>query len=113
MEGIIKTTANLPSVTIQSPLASEENADTQESDTEALAKQVCKLSQKVADLLGEKGAWSINNNKSTLAPGVQQPRNDWTANAVDCEDKYVFTAEVGNAEALEPQNLAEAKKRSD
>ena len=47
-----------------------------------------------------------------LAPGMQQP-TDWTAGAVECEDEYALLAEIGLAEALEPRNLGEAKKRPD
>ena len=47
-----------------------------------------------------------------LAPGMQQP-TDWMAGAVECEDEYTLLAEIGLAEALEPRNLGEAKKRPD
>jgi len=107
--GFVKTNANLPA---EVP-TNEENLDIEDSDTQAPAKRIQKPSQKVVDLLGGKGAWSISNNKSVLAPGVQQPSHDWTADAASCEDEHVFVAEIRNAEALEPQNLAEAKKQPD
>ena len=66
----------------------------------------------MADLLAGKGLWSANNSRTALAPGMQQP-TDWTAGAVECKDEYALLAEIGLAEALEPRNLGEAKKRPD
>lgn len=56
-----------------------------------------------------------------LTPGVQQSSDDWvtkpsedgTTETIKCNNKYVFLAEVSNSEALEPQNLIEAKARLD
>src|ERR1700678_3000813 len=50
-----------------------------------------------------------------LAPGVQQPSNDWATSVVDvgCEEEHAFAAETSSAEALEPRSLAEAQKRPD
>ena len=66
-----------------------------------------------ADLLGGKGTWSSNKSGPSLAPGTQKPTDDWTAAAIDCEDEYMFAAEVGEMEVLEPQSLAEAKSCPD
>jgi hypothetical protein len=44
---------------------------------------------------------------------VQQPTDDWTASVSECEEEYAFAAETSDAEALEPRNLAEARKRPD
>ena len=59
--------------------------------------------------------YRLNTNKTglTLAPRIQKPTNDWTVVVEACEDKYAFAAEVGDAEALEPQNLTEAKRCPD
>ena len=60
-------------------------------------------SSKVADLLGRK--------KSVLTTGIQQPREDWTAVAVEVEfeDKYAFSAKIVAAKALKPQILLKQK----
>jgi hypothetical protein len=101
--------ANVPAV--QMPENPEESAP--DSNADAPGKRARKPSQKVADLLGGKAGWSISKKGAALAPGVQQPSDDWTAVAVGCEDEYAFTAEVAAAEALEPRNLTEAKGRPD
>ena len=85
------------------------NESAQESENDVSMKQARKPSQKVANLLGGKGTWSTNKSSSTLAPGIQKPTNDRMAVVEACEDKYAFATEVGNAEALEPQSLTEAK----
>ena len=54
-----------------------------------------------------------NKTSSTLAPGIQEPTSDWAAVVEACGDKYAFAAEVGDAEALEAHNLAEAKQHPD
>ena len=85
----------------------QENPDDSavDSDVSALAKHVRKPSKKVADLL--------KDGNGALAPGIQKPSDDWAAVVVGCADEYVFVAEIGAAEALEPRNLAEAKSRPD
>ena len=55
----------------------------------------------------------MNTKAMTLAPGIQKPSNNWTAELIEYEDKYVFLAKVSNSEALEPQNIKEAKARPD
>ena len=60
-----------------------------------------------------RGQWSTNTKAMTLAPGIQKPSNDWTAELIKYEDEYVFLAEVSNSEALEPRNIKEAKARPD
>ena len=107
--GLTKTAANeTAQIPLNPPAAQiQENHDESavDSDANAPAKQVQKPSKKVADLLkGGKGA---------LAPGIQQPSNDWAAVVEGCGDEYAFAAEVGAAEALEPRNLAEAKSGPD
>ncbi|KAF8800889.1 hypothetical protein BYT27DRAFT_7104503, partial [Phlegmacium glaucopus] len=82
-------------------------------DAEALNKRIRKPTQKVADLLGGKGTWSGSGKRTVLAPGIQQPTDDWAANIADCIDEYALAAEVKDTEALEPRNLAEAKMRPD
>jgi len=52
--------------------------------------------------------WSQNVNKTVLAPESQQPTED-----VEFKDKLALAAKISNAEALEPQNLAEAKSHLD
>ena len=74
-----------------------------DSDADASTKLVQKPSKKVADLLKD----------GALAPGIQKPSDDWAVVVVGCVDEYVFVAEIGAAEALEPQSLAEAKSRPD
>ena len=82
------------------------------SDAELLDKRVRKPTKKIADLLGGRGSWSTAA-KPALAPGVQQPSDDWTASVSECDDEHAFAAETSSAEALEPWSLSEAKKRSD
>ena len=65
------------------------------------------------DLLEGKGQWSTNMKTTILAPGIQKPSHDWTAEMIECENKYVFLAEISNSEALEPRNLTEARARPD
>ena len=60
-----------------------------------------------------RGQWSTNTKAMTLAPGIQKPSNDWTAELIKYEDEYIFLAEVSNSEALEPRNIKEAKARPD
>lgn len=55
----------------------------------------------------------MTKRKSALAPGIQKPSEDWTAVAEAYEDEYAFAVEIVAAEALEPQNLAEAKGSPD
>ena len=55
----------------------------------------------------------MNTKAMTLAPGIQKPSDDWTAELIKYEDEYVFLAEVSNSEALEPQNIKEVKARPD
>ena len=55
----------------------------------------------------------MKGSKGALAPGIQKPSDDWAAVVVGCVDEYVFVAEIGAAEALEPRSLAEAKSRPD
>ena len=82
------------------------------SDAEATAKRVRRPSRKISDLLEGKGLWSTAG-RSMLAPGVQQPSNDWIASVEECVDEYALAAETSNAEALEPRSLAEAQKQPD
>ena len=91
-----------------------ENNDPDASDTESINKRVRKPSKKIADLLGGMGSWSTQS-RPMLAPGVQQPSNDWATSVVDvgCEEEHAFAAETSSAEALEPRSLAEAQKRPD
>jgi len=56
----------------------------------------------VTDLLEGRATWSGNVNKTVLAPGIQQPTDDWTANTAEFEDEQALAAEISNAEALEP-----------
>ena len=114
--GLVKTTADSPdkaTVNVSNPNATPDTESEAENPvTEPASKRLRKPSQKVADLLAGKGTWSADSPKTALAPGVQQP-TDWAASAVGCEDEYALLAEVGQAEALEPRNLGEAKKRPD
>ena len=55
----------------------------------------------------------MNAKAMTLAPGIQKPSDDQTAELIKYEDEYVFLAEVSNPEALEPRNIKEAKARPD
>ena len=64
-------------------------------------KHVRKPSKKIANLLGGKGTWSTAS-RPALAPGVQQPTDDWTASVEECVDEHDFAAETSDAEALEP-----------
>ena len=109
------TNDNPPAINIVVP-----NTNTEDSDGKA-SKRTQKPSKKVADLLGGKGEWSRYKNTSTLAPGLQKLSNDWTAETettgtaetTEYKDEYVFLAEVSDSEALEPQNIKEAKARPD
>ena len=83
-----------------------------DSDATVEGKRIRKPSKKIADLLGGQGSWSTTS-KPVLALGVQQPSDNWTASANECNDKYAFAAETSNVEALEPRSLAEAQKRPD
>ena len=51
--------------------------------------------------------------RPALAPRIQKPSDEWTAAVMECEDKYAFITETGEAETLEPQSLKEAKSRPD
>ena len=114
--GLVKTTADSPEkapVEVQNPDTTPITKSKDDNpETEPENKRIRKPSQKVANLLAGKGSWSANNSQTALTPGMQQP-TDWTAGAVECEDKYALLAEIGLAEALEPRNLGEAKKRPD
>ena len=44
----------------------------------------------------------MNTKAMTLAPGIQKPRDNWTAELIEYKDEYVFLTEVSNSEALEP-----------
>ena len=95
----------------QAPEIPEEAAE--ESDTNVSSKRARKLLQKVADLLGGRGTWAMNKSGPALAPRIQKPSDDWTVAVMECEDEYVFIAETGEAEVLEPQSLKEAKSCPD
>ena len=82
------------------------------SDVESVSKRVRKPSKKIIDLLEGEGSWSLKSKKK-LAPGIQQPSEDWAASVGDFEEELAFAAETSNAEALEPRSLAEARKRPD
>ncbi|KAF8813522.1 hypothetical protein BYT27DRAFT_7084235 [Phlegmacium glaucopus] len=94
---------NPPNEAATNPLV-DENPEIP-SDTELPNKRIRKPTQKVAELLGRQGTWSGNGKGTVLAPGIQQPTENWTASMEECEDKHAFVAEVSNAEALEPKNL--------
>src|SRR6202522_3449770 len=88
-------------------------SDTQDtSDMEATTKRIRKPTKKVSELLGRRASWSTAG-RSALAPGIQQPTTDWTASVEECEEEHAFAAETGDAEALEPRSLAEAKSWPD
>ena len=88
-------------------------SDTQDtSDAEVSNKHIRKPTKKVSDLLGGRASWSTAG-KPALAPGMQQPTNDWTASVEECEEEHAFAAETSNSEALEPRSFAEAQKRPD
>ena len=76
-------------------------------------KRTRKPLQKVADLLGGKGTWATSKARPALAPGIQKPSDEWTAAVMECEDEYAFVTEMGEAEALEPRCLKEAKSHPD
>jgi len=106
----IGTAQNLPvNVTANSHVEEDTETDIEETSS----KRICKPTQKVTDLLEGRAMWSGNINKTVLAPGIQQPTEDWTANAAEFEDEQVLAAEISNAEVLEPRNLAEAKSHLD
>ena len=114
--GLVKTTADSPEkapIEVQNPDTTPITKSKDDNpEIEPENKRIQEPSQKVADLLAGKGSWSANNSQTALTPGMQQP-TDWTAGAVECEDKYALLAEIGLAEALEPRNLGEAKKKLD
>jgi len=56
----------------------------------------------VTNLLEGRVTWSGKINKTVLAPGIQQPTEDWTENTAEFEDEKVLAAEISNTEALEP-----------
>ena len=124
---IIKTNTDLPAVEISQvevqvevPVAEKRAnvkpdpvSDTQDtSDMEATTKCIRKPTKKVSELLGGRASWSTAG-RSALAPGIQQPTTDWTASVEECEEEHAFVAETGDAEALEPRSLAEAKSQPD
>ena len=129
-EAVINTNADLPSAvqpanrlaTIpenQVPVINTPIVDTdpvsdapETSDAEGSAKRIRKPSRKISDLLEGRGSWSTAS-KTALAPGVQQPSDEWMASVEECEEEYVFLAATSEAEALEPRSLAEAQKRPD
>ena len=120
-EAIINTNADLPNVIRPAtapvintpPVDTDPVSDTPDtSDTETNAKHVRKLSRKITDLLEGRGSWSTTS-KTPLAPGVQQPSDDWMASVEECEEEYAFLAATSEAEALEHRSLAEAQKRPD
>ena len=103
---VIGLTRNQPPIPpiipiVQPPVNCEESAE--DSEVEATTKRIRKPSHKVATLLG---------GNQTLPPGIQKPTDDWTAVVEACEDECTFAIEVQDVEALEPQNLKEAKGHS-
>ena len=119
---VIKTTADLPIIdnppAVSRTVTGNPQPDVPEapvsdapdtSDAEASEKRIRKPTKKISNLLGGRGSWSTAG-KPKLAPGVQQPTDDWTASVSECNDEYAFVAETSNAEALEPQTLSEAQK---
>ncbi|KAF8817637.1 hypothetical protein BYT27DRAFT_7074191, partial [Phlegmacium glaucopus] len=114
----VKSIADLPAEStpefrVEAPMNPPIDETPELSDADLPSKRVRKPTQKVADLLGGRGTWSSGGKKAILAPGIQQPDTDWAANTIECEDEHAFAAEVSSAEALEPQNLREAKMRPD
>ena len=98
---ISKTTDNSPNIIAPNTDIEPPAMNVKDSDIE-LSKQIQKPSQKFADLLEGRGQWSTNTKAMTLAPGIQKPSDNWTAELIEYKDEYVFLTEVSNSEALEP-----------
>jgi hypothetical protein len=113
--GVARAVPDNTSTTDDPPadVGNPENNDPDASDTESTGKCIRKPSKKIVDLLGGKGLWSTQS-RPMLAPGVQQPSNDWaTSVIIKCEEEHASVAETSSAEVLEPCSLAEAQKRPD
>ena len=110
---VVNTNTDLPVHANPPVVADDQTSDAPDTDDAGVSgKRVRKPTKKIADLLGGQGSWSTAS-KPKLAPGVQQPTDDWTACVEECSDEYAFAAETSSAEALEPRTLAEAQKRPD
>lgn len=113
-DNVVITKTDLPFV-LKTPVI-KTPADEDNSEVENLAPCVRRPSQQVQDLLQGDATWSHQSSAHKLAPGVQLPTQndvdaaDWATNAID---EYALTAETADSEALEPQNLSEAKKHPD
>jgi len=94
-------------------------------------KRIRKPSQRVADLLDGHGRTSNHPSDPVVTRGIQSPTvvveeptrvlegegqsnwMMWADFATNLVEEYAMAAEIGDAEALEPRTLAEAKRRPD
>ena len=111
---IVETQADEPPLPISTTNVAPDNPEQ--------AKRVRKPTKRVLDLLEGRATWSNRSDASKIAPGIQllaeeevndEEIEDWTTSNSDYIEEYVFAAEIAGSEALEPQNLKEAKARPD
>jgi len=99
-----------------------------EEVVEAHAKRIRKPSQRVADILEGRAESSPRRSERLLARGIQMPTKEaervdipnvegeqgvGEADLAEQFDGYALSAEISNAEGLEPLTLAEAKRCAD
>ena len=87
MNAEVPVVQNQPAVVQDTPVRPVATKDpvvdiTDISEVESLSKRVCKLSKKIINLLEGEGSWSTKS-KTKLAPGMQEPSEDWAASVGD------------------------------
>ncbi|GLB45851.1 putative reverse transcriptase (RNA-dependent DNA polymerase) [Lyophyllum shimeji] len=90
------------------------------ANDEVRAKRVQKPSERVKDLLEGRGVTLARPSDPNITRVVEEPTRvlegegeaDWMM-AADFAEEYAMAAEIGDAEALEPRSLAEAKRCPD
>jgi len=117
-------TTKLTMPTVETPSTESHNDDNTQSDAPPItqpepARQICKSSTRVHVILEGCGMTYAWQSDPVLTTGIQQPTvdKDKMPNLVEVEgeddeddkDEYLLVAEVSEAEALDPCNLAEAK----
>ena len=117
------TSSNIPSPPVSEPTL-------EDSPVEKPEKHVRKPSQRIVDLLAGHGRTSNCPSDPVITPGIQVPtiaeelaralegegQSDWIMWAdfvANLMEEHGMAAEIGEAEALEPQTLAEAKCHPD
>jgi hypothetical protein len=105
----------------ETPSAAEEST----SEVESRPKRARKPTRKLRDILEGHATATGRSDDPSMTRGIQLPtpnaneqvfegegQSDWMMSA-DPSDEYALAAEISETEALEPQNLTEAKSRPD